>query len=92
MFSQMKIAFLFAVLVAAVQGFAPVAQPRVAATELGLFGKKTASTATGKKVAPKPVKKGKKAPSNKSAGKFGKFSQPNANKKTMTIFEATSRR
>ena len=83
----MKIAFLFAVLVAVVQGFAPVAQPRAVTTELGLFGKKSATaTATKSKTVAKKVVKGKAKAVPKKNGKFTQISNPDA-KKSMTIFE-----
>ena len=98
MFSMSKItALLFAVALAAVQGFAPVSQPRIASnTELGafFFGKPT-ETLAKKPVAKKTVAK-KAAPVKKIvATKFDPSTAKNAAKKVekpnpkLTIFPRT---
>ncbi len=92
MFSKTQIALLFVAAIASVQGFAPVAQPKVASsTELGaFFFQKPSEEST------KPMKKvvAKKAPAKKIvAKKTTTFKndfvakKPEKNNKKLTIYE-----
>ena len=91
MFSKTQIALLFVAAIASVQGFAPVAQPKLASsTELGAFSFMKPSGESAK-----PMKKtiAKKAPAKKVVAKKTTFKNDfvakkvDKKKKSLTIYE-----